>query len=92
MTDRIGPVEERELEKRMREYAGQDLVVAFSGGVDSSLLLYLALLYAEESGSAVHAVVMHTMLQTEEEVEEARKTALEMGAIPWVLRLSLIHI
>lgn len=87
MTDRIEPLEERELKKRMREYAGQDLVVAFSGGVDSSLLLYLARLYAEESGSTVHAVVMHTMLQTEEEVEEARKTAMEMGAIPWVLRV-----
>lgn len=70
--------------KSMQAYAGQDLAVAFSGGVDSSLLLYLACRYRGE-GVQVHGVILKTVLQTEEEIEDARQMAEKMGAVPWVL-------
>ena len=38
------------LKKEMRRYAREDVMVAFSGGVDSSLLLKLACEAAGESG------------------------------------------
>ncbi len=72
------------LKKSIQIYASQNLAVAFSGGVDSSLLLYLACRYRQE-GVLVHAVILKTVLQTEEEMEDARQTAEKIGAVPWVL-------
>lgn len=73
-----------DLKMAMEAYAGEKLAVAFSGGVDSSLLLHLACAYAKDP-SSVHAVILKTMLQTEEEVQKAREAAIEMGATAWVL-------
>ena len=73
-----------DLKMAMEAYARENLAVAFSGGVDSSLLLHLACAYAKNP-SSVHAVILKTMLQTEEEVQKAREAAIEMGATAWVL-------
>lgn len=64
----------------MREYAGQDVMVAFSGGVDSTLLLKIACDMAEEAGTKVYAVTMQTLLHPAGEVEEAKKVCKEMNA------------
>ncbi|MFH0916766.1 MAG: ATP-dependent sacrificial sulfur transferase LarE [bacterium] len=54
------------------------LLVAFSGGVDSTVLLKLAL---EELGAAqVLAVTAHGDVHTTEELESARRIASEIGA------------
>jgi uncharacterized protein len=54
------------------------LLVAYSGGVDSTLLLKLAL---EELGpDQVLAVTAHGDVHTTEELEEARETAARLGA------------
>lgn len=70
----------KKLREQMKEYAKGDVIVAFSGGADSSLLLRLAVDAAKDSGKRVVAVMMHTMLHPMREVEEAERTAAEMGA------------
>lgn len=64
----------------MREYARQDICIAFSGGVDSSLLVKLACDAAREHGTKVYAVTFHTMLHPVCDLEFAKKTAKELGA------------
>lgn len=71
----------------MEQYAADDVMVAFSGGVDSALLLKLACEAAGKTGKKVYAVTVHTMLHPAEELEAAEKTAKEMGAIHHVLRI-----
>lgn len=68
------------LVSRMRGYAGQDVMVAFSGGVDSSLLLQMACMAAEETGRAVYAVTMQTRLHPVREIEEAKRICEGIGA------------
>lgn len=68
------------LQEQMRAYAEGDVLVAFSGGVDSSLILKLAVQAASETGHKVYGIMMHTMLHPTGEVEDARATAEQIGA------------
>lgn len=68
------------LKEQMAQYASEDVAVAFSGGVDSSLILKLACKEAERTGRTVYGVLFHTMLHPSGDIEEARKTAREAGA------------
>ncbi|HCT92550.1 MAG TPA: ATP-dependent sacrificial sulfur transferase LarE [Lachnospiraceae bacterium] len=65
---------------RIREYAAEDVAVAFSGGTDSSLLLKLACEAAKETGKRVLAVTMKTRLHPAAELIEAARAAADMGA------------
>ena len=71
--------------EEMSRYAREDVMVAFSGGVDSALLLKLACEAAEESGKAVYAVTVQTKLHPSGEIEEAKKMCREIGASHIVL-------
>jgi len=73
---------------KMEEYAAQDIVIAFSGGVDSSLLLKLACKAAEKTGKKVYAVTVHTELHEMKDVEIAKKVADESGAIHMVIHMN----
>ena len=64
----------------MQQYAKADVMVAFSGGVDSSLLLALACENAKVEGRKVYAVTLHTMLHPAAELTQAKIIAEEMGA------------
>ena len=75
------------LGKRMRQYAGEDIVIAFSGGVDSSLLLKLACDAARETGKKVYGIYLHTMLHPVKEAQEARKVAELLGGIFRILEI-----
>ena len=68
------------LRRKMRQYARRDIAVAFSGGVDSSLLLKLAVEASKEYETKVYAVLMHTMLHPAGDAEEAETAASELGA------------
>lgn len=68
------------LQKLMEKYTQENVVVAFSGGVDSSLLLKTACINAVKNGTKVFAVTMHTTLHTINEIESSKETAGEVGA------------
>ncbi len=82
----LASVRER-LEERMREYAESDIAIAFSGGVDSSLLLAVACREAKKTGKKVYAVTFHTRLHAACDLEIARKVAEETGASHVVLEI-----
>lgn len=63
------------------EYVHHDVMIAFSGGVDSSLLLKMACLQAEKYHTHVYAVTIQTALHPVMESSIAKKMAEEMGAI-----------
>lgn len=75
------------LQEQMKKYAEGDVLVAFSGGADSSLILKLAANAAENSGHKVYGVMMHTMLHPVGEVEDAKAVAEEIGAEFRVLQI-----
>ncbi|MDE5909512.1 MAG: ATP-dependent sacrificial sulfur transferase LarE [Lachnospiraceae bacterium] len=75
----------RKLIHKMAQYASQDVAVAFSGGVDSCLILKLACAAAEETGNRVYAITMQTRLHPNGEIEEARKVCEEIGAVHIVI-------
>ncbi|MDE7446297.1 MAG: ATP-dependent sacrificial sulfur transferase LarE [Lachnospiraceae bacterium] len=79
-------LEKREqLIRKMAQYAKQNVMVAFSGGVDSSLLLKLAHETARKTGKEVYAVTMQTRLHPVREIEEAKKVCEEIGAVHIVI-------
>lgn len=67
------------LQKLMEKYTQENVVVAFSGGVDSSLLLKTACINAVKNGTKVFAVTMHTTLHTMNEIESSKETAGEVA-------------
>ena len=95
MTDndgrRIGDMtyeeKKQKLQKQMLVYAQGDMLVAFAGGVDSSLILKLAVQAAAKTGHKVYGIMVHTMLHPMGEVEDARVTAEQIGAEFQVLEI-----
>ncbi|MGI5946111.1 MAG: ATP-dependent sacrificial sulfur transferase LarE [Lachnospiraceae bacterium] len=75
------------LEEQMETYAQQDLAVAFSGGVDSSLLLKAACDAAKQTGTKVYAVTFHTRLHPACDLEIAKRVAKELGAVHQVIEV-----
>ena len=69
-----------ELLRILGKMGSQDLAVAFSGGVDSSLLLKLACVQAAKGGRKVWAVTVRSELQPRKDLEIAAAVAKETGA------------
>lgn len=70
----------KRLGKRIDELARENLILAFSGGVDSSLLLYMCCVAAKRYGTKVFAVTVHTKLHPSGDLDIAKKVAEEAGA------------
>lgn len=77
----------QDLGRIMESYASEAVAVAFSGGVDSSLLLKMACDAAKMTGQKVYGIFLHTMLHPLEDAENAAKAAGEAGAEFVVLKL-----
>lgn len=75
------------LEARMRELAAGDICLAFSGGVDSSLLLKAAVDAAEETGKKVYAVTFDSRLHPACDLEIAGQVAKELDGIHQVIQI-----
>lgn len=73
------------LKERMRELASEDICLAFSGGVDSSLLLKIASDAALCTGKKVYAVTFDSRLHPSCDLEIARRVAGELGGIHEVI-------
>lgn len=65
----------------------ENVMVAFSGGVDSSLLLQLACSHAKQNGTIVYAVTACTKLHPHGDMEIARQVAEETGAIHRIIEI-----
>lgn len=75
------------LQQLMQTYAKDNVMVAFSGGVDSSLLLKMAVIYAGGQGKKVYAVTADTELHALQDIQIAKQIAEELGAAHIVLKL-----
>lgn len=75
------------LKEKISGYCSSDAAVAFSGGVDSSLLLKMACDASRKTGTKVYGILLHTMLHPSGDIKDAEKIAEEIGAIFLVLRL-----
>lgn len=76
-----------QLEAIMDELTDQDMALAFSGGVDSSLLLKMAADRAAKKGTKVWAVTFNSRRHPSCDLENARKVAGELGGIHVILEI-----
>ena len=70
------------------ELAKANVALAFSGGVDSSLLLKLCCDAAQQTGSTVYAVTVHTELHPMNELDITQRVAKETGAEHIIISLN----
>lgn len=75
------------LQARMRELVSEDICLAFSGGVDSSLLLKVAADAAAETGKKVYTVTFDSRLHPSCDLRIARQVAGELGGIHQVMEV-----
>ena len=78
----------KRLEQTMAEYAKEDICLAFSGGVDSSLLLKVAADAAGKTGKNVYAVTFDSRLHPSCDLEIAARVAKELGGIHKVVSVN----
>lgn len=69
------------LKEMIAACAEGNIVVAFSGGADSSLILKMTCEAAERTGHTVYGIFLHTMFHPAGEMQSARKIADEVGAV-----------
>lgn len=77
----------QDLRQQMNHYAKKDVMLAFSGGADSSFLLWMACEQARVYGTKVYAVYLQTMLHPSGERQAAAKEAKKAGAIFLALKI-----
>ncbi len=77
----------RLLKERLEEYAGEDVCLAFSGGIDSALLLSLCREAAEKRGTKLYAVTFDTVLHPGADLKIARQVAKELKVHHEVIRV-----
>lgn len=80
-----------ELKALIEEYTSSDIMIAFSGGVDSGLLLKMACESAALKNNTVYAVTMHTMLHPKVDIETAKKVAAEVNAVHLIVNVNELN-
>ncbi len=77
----------KRLLEKMDSYTNRDCMVAFSGGVDSSVLLKLACDMAGKKETKVHAVTVQSELHPVGDLAISRRVAAEIGAEHHVIEI-----
>lgn len=72
------------------KYTKDNIIVAFSGGVDSSLILKMACESAYKNNSKVYALTLDTILQPVNDLNIAKKVAEEFNTIHIVIKTNEI--
>ena len=80
-------VKKERLIRLIEGYTRQDTVVAFSGGVDSTLVLKMACGAAQKNGKKVYAATIHTRLHPLKEIEETKDICREIGVEHIILKV-----
>jgi len=76
-----------QLYSALQEYTKADVALAFSGGVDSALLLALLCRFAAENHTKVYAITASTKLHPAKDLEISKALAKEYGAIHLVVEI-----
>lgn len=77
-----------ELEKEIGKLVEEGICIAFSGGVDSSLILKVACDIGKKLNKDVFAVTFETRLHPVSDVTISKKVAKEMGAIHEIIQIN----
>lgn len=77
----------KQLLERIECLAKENIVLAFSGGVDSSLLLKICCDASKKRGKEVYAITVHTELHPMKDIEIATAVAKEAGAEHRIIRI-----
>jgi uncharacterized protein len=77
-----------ELKKEISKLVEDGVCIAFSGGVDSSLILKIACEAGKELNRKVYAVTFETKLHPVSDVTISKKVAKEMGAIHEIIQIN----
>lgn len=80
------------LKDYLRQFTPEGIALAFSGGVDSTLLLAVLKGLRDETDYPLLAVFFHSVLQTAEERADAERIAAELGVELTVLEFNPLEI
>lgn len=75
------------LKSVLDELTKEDICVAFSGGVDSALLLVMACEAAEKNGTKVYAITADTVLHPKSDLEIAKQVLAMTSAVHAILKI-----
>lgn len=78
---------EKRLKELLKKVCTNDVCIAFSGGVDSSLLLVMAWEQAKKTKKNLYAITMDTVLHPKADLEAAKRVIQKTNAIHVVLKL-----
>lgn len=77
----------KNLESIMNMFTMDDLIVAFSGGVDSSVILKISCDFAKQNNKKVYAITFNTKLHPMNEINNSKLVAEELGAVHIILEV-----